>query len=107
MKNTIQMTGGELAAVHALRQGLPVKMADAVPAVKAAAVPRAGVSSAATTNRAAMPAIPAGVPDPDLSVPERGTTGPVPISDVMEPIRRIIAHPDRNRLMAEFFRRHW
>lgn len=46
-------------------------------------------------------------PDPDLSVPERGTTGPVPIGDVMEPIRRIIAHPNRNRLMAEFFKRYW
>ncbi len=45
--------------------------------------------------------------DPDLSVPERGTTGPIPIGDVMKPIRKIIAHPDRNRLMAEFFRRHW
>ena len=45
--------------------------------------------------------------DPDLSVPERGITGPVPIGEVMEPIRRIIAHPDRNRLIAEFFNRHW
>ena len=47
------------------------------------------------------------VPDPDLSVPERGATGPVPIGQVMEPIQRIIEHPDRNRLMAEFFRRYW
>jgi len=47
------------------------------------------------------------LPDPDLSVPERGTTGPVHIGEVMEPIRRIIAHPDRNRLIAEFCKRHW
>ena len=47
------------------------------------------------------------VPDPDLSVPERGATGPVPIGQVMEPLQRIIEHPDRNRLLAEFFKRHW
>ena len=47
------------------------------------------------------------IPDPDLTVPERGTTGPVRVGELMEPIQRIIAHPDRNRLMAEFFRRHW
>ena len=47
------------------------------------------------------------IPEPDLSVPERGTTGPRPIGDIIEPLQRIIAHPDRNRLMAEFFRRHW
>ncbi len=70
--NTIQLTGGMLAVIHA--------------------------RSAAQAERA---------PNPDLSVPERGTTGPIPIGDVMEPIRKIIAHPDRNRLMAEFFRRHW
>ncbi len=70
--NTIQLTGGMLAVIHA--------------------------RTATQKERA---------PDPDLSVPERGTTGPRPIGEVMEPIRRIIAHPDRNRLMAEFFRRHW
>jgi hypothetical protein len=47
------------------------------------------------------------VAEPNISVPERGTTGPIPIGQVMEPIRRIIAHPDRNRLMAEFFKRYW
>ncbi len=71
MENTIQMTGGELTAVHTRRQTKLGK-----------------------------------VPDPDLSVPERGTTGPRPIGEIMEPLRRIIEHPDRNRLMAEFFNRH-
>jgi hypothetical protein len=47
------------------------------------------------------------VVEPNLSVPERGTTGPIPIGQVMEPLRRIIAHPDRGRLLAEFCRRHW
>jgi hypothetical protein len=78
MEPNIQLTGGELVAVRAWRRTLPGK-----------------------------PAKPVRVPAPDLSVPERGTTGPIPIGDVMNPIRRIIAHPDRNRLIAEFFRRHW
>lgn len=56
------------------------------------------------TRRQTAPAV---VPNPDLSVPARGTTGPVPIGEVMEPIRRIIDHPDRDRLLAEFFKRHW
>lgn len=32
------------------------------------------------------------------------TTGPVPISALLDPIRRISRHPDRNRLLAEYFR---
>lgn len=47
------------------------------------------------------------MPEHDFGVPERGTTGPVPIGQVMEPLERIIAHPDRNRLITEFFRRYW
>lgn len=43
----------------------------------------------------------------DFAVPERGTTGPRPIGEIMEPFQRIIAHRDRNRLMAEFFNRYW
>lgn len=46
-------------------------------------------------------------PDPDLNVPERGSTGPVTIGEVMEPLKRIIEHPDRNRLIAEFFNKYW
>lgn len=45
--------------------------------------------------------------DPVPPVPERGMTGPVPIGQVMEPLRRIIAHPDRNRLLAQFCRDNW
>ena len=32
-------------------------------------------------------------------------TGPVQISTLLDPIRRIIRHPDRNRLLAEYFNR--
>ena len=32
-----------------------------------------------------------------------GTTGPVHISKLLNPIQEICRHPDRNRLLAEFF----
>jgi hypothetical protein len=41
-----------------------------------------------------------------LAVPPRGGE-PKPIGQLMEPIQRIIRHPDRNRLMAGLFKRHW
>lgn len=63
----------------------------------------AGVPAIRQTHRTRQ----AAPPDPDLSVPERGATGPVPIGQVMEPLNRIFKHPDRNRLLAEFFNRHW
>ncbi len=75
MEPTIRFTGGTLAVLHSRREVTPVAKASATPAI---------------------------VPAPDLSVPERGTTGPVPIGDVLKPLQRIIAHPDRGRLLAKF-----
>lgn len=46
------------------------------------------------------------VPDPVFPEPVRGGE-PKRIGEVMEPLQRIIEHPDRNRIMAEFFRRYW
>jgi hypothetical protein len=43
-------------------------------------------------------------PRVNIEIPERGSTGPVKIGTLLEPIRQIINHPDRNRLMAEFFK---
>ncbi len=39
-----------------------------------------------------------------ITIPERGTTGPVRIGKLLEPLQQIINHPDRNRLMAELFK---
>ena len=43
------------------------------------------------------------VPQPSIKLPPRGTTGPVHISKLLNPIQEICRHPDRNRLLAEFF----
>lgn len=45
-------------------------------------------------------------PDPVIVEPVRGGE-PKRIGELMEPVRRIIDHPDRNRLMADFFNRFW
>jgi hypothetical protein len=37
-------------------------------------------------------------------MPERGTTEPVRVGTLLEPLRQIINHPERNRLMAELFK---
>lgn len=42
-------------------------------------------------------------PKPVVKLPPRGTTGPVHISALLNPIREICRHPDRDRLLAEFF----
>ena len=39
-----------------------------------------------------------------ISMPERGSAGPVRVGKLLEPIQQIINHPDRNRLLAEFFK---
>ena len=39
-----------------------------------------------------------------IKLPPRGTTGPVQLSALLEPLQQIISHPDRNRLLAEFFK---
>lgn len=44
--------------------------------------------------------------DSVIAEPARGGE-PESVGTLMEPFRKIIAHPDRNRLMAEFFKRHW
>lgn len=59
---------------------------------------------------------PIGMPIPQKRVPakkaagmeiimsERGTTGPVRIGELLEPIQQIMNHPNRNSLMAELFK---
>ncbi|GAB6119978.1 hypothetical protein [Dysgonomonas termitidis] len=37
-------------------------------------------------------------------MPERSGSGPVRVGKLLEPLRQIINHPDRNRLIAELFR---
>lgn len=43
-------------------------------------------------------------PEIEMTMPEIGSTGPVRIGKLLEPIQQIINHPDRNRLMAQFFK---
>jgi hypothetical protein len=82
MDNSIQLNGGRLTVLQTKGRIVPLN------------------------RTAASPVVRSPDPDPDLSVPERGTTGLVPIGEVMTPLQRIIAHPDRGRLMAEFWKRH-
>lgn len=42
-------------------------------------------------------------PEPAVKFPSRGTTGPVHISTLLNPILEISRHPDRNRLLAKLF----
>mgnify|MGYP005926222459 CR=1 FL=1 len=42
-------------------------------------------------------------PEPAIKFPPRGTGGPVHISTLLDPILKICHHPDRERLLAEFF----
>ncbi|WP_294589922.1 hypothetical protein [uncultured Bacteroides sp.] len=42
-------------------------------------------------------------PEPAVKFPPRGTTGPVHISTLLNPVLEICRHPDRDRLLAEFF----
>ena len=42
-------------------------------------------------------------PEPAVKFPPRGTTGPVHISTLLNPILEISRHPDRNRLLAKLF----
>lgn len=42
-------------------------------------------------------------PEPAVKFPPRGTTGPVHISTLLNPILEICHHPDRNRLLAKLF----
>lgn len=44
------------------------------------------------------------VPDPVMKFPPRGSTGPVPIGTLLEPLQQLFNHPDRNRLLAELFK---
>ena len=45
---------------------------------------------------------------PDPAIPEHIRGGePKSIGTLMKPIRQIIEHPNRNRLMAEFCRKNW
>ena len=42
------------------------------------------------------------VTEPEIKLPPRGS-GPVHISEFINPIREICRHPDRERLLAEYF----
>ncbi len=42
---------------------------------------------------------------PDLSPPPRGTRGAVTIGELIAPLQRIIRHPERNRMLADFIHR--
>ena len=44
-------------------------------------------------------------PEPAVRFPPRGTTGPVHVSTLLNLILEICHHPDRDRLLAEFFNR--
>ena len=91
MRPVIQMTGGELAAVRAVKRAAAFTR-------RPAARGNAGVGTSASIH--------IGAQTPDLSVPERGSTGPVPIGDLLGPLQKIIRHPDRGRLLAEFCKQH-
>lgn len=43
-------------------------------------------------------------PEIEITMPARGTAGPVRIGKLLEPIWQIMNHPNRNRLMAELFK---
>jgi hypothetical protein len=43
---------------------------------------------------------------PHLTPPPRGARGAVRIGELLAPLQRIIEHPDRNRLLADFARRY-
>lgn len=63
-----------------------------------------GMPSNIRIRRNRPPAAPAVSEMPKIKLPPRGTTGPVHISKLLEPLQQIIRHPDRNRLLAEFFK---
>ncbi len=46
------------------------------------------------------------IPEAHIKLPGRGATGPVPVSTLLNPVLEICNHPDRNRLLAEFFREY-
>ena len=46
------------------------------------------------------------IPESHIKLPGRGATGPVPVSTLLNPVLEICNHPDRNRLLAEFFREY-
>lgn len=45
-----------------------------------------------------------GIERPEIKFPSRRTGGPVHISTILDQITEISRHPDRNRLLAEFFK---
>lgn len=63
-----------------------------------------GMPSNIRIRRNTPPAAPAVSEMPKIKLPPRETTGPVHISKLLEPLQQIIRHPDRNRLLAEFFK---
>jgi len=43
-------------------------------------------------------------PEIEIMMPGRGSIGPVRVGKLLEPIKEIMSHPDRDRLMAELFK---
>ena len=43
-------------------------------------------------------------PGSKSDMPERGSSEPVRLGQLLEPVRQFIDHPDRDRLMAELFK---
>ena len=44
-------------------------------------------------------------PEPAIRLPPRGTAGAVHVSTLLDPVLKICRHPERDRLLAEFFNR--
>lgn len=40
----------------------------------------------------------------DLRLPPRSACGPVAVGELLQPLRRIARHPERNRLLVEFLK---
>lgn len=67
------------------------------------------IQSAPAAPMPAMPIMPDAhrvipKPEPTIRLPPRGSTEPMRIGLLLEPLRQIIRHPNRQRLLAEFFK---
>lgn len=43
-------------------------------------------------------------PENTRQLPPRSARSPTPIGELLHPLQRILRHPDRNRLLADFFK---
>lgn len=66
------------------------------------------------TAMSAIPAIPATFMQPvldtakvetaDFRLPARGTCGPIAVGELLQPLRCIVRHSERDRLLAEYLK---